>query len=62
MAERTLDREMVDCYLTMIEAVDPEAAAIIEAAYENTDNDEEVAEMIMEACAEHGIANEFGEV
>jgi hypothetical protein len=55
MTSRTFDREMLDCYLTVLEAYDPEAANRIEAAYETrVATDEEIAEMLIEALAEHG--------
>jgi len=53
---RLLDREMVDTYLTMIEAVDPEQAAQIEAAYETrVSTDEEIAELLLEVLHEHDL-------
>lgn len=56
MAPRLLDREMLDCYLTMLEAVDPEAADRIEAAYETrTARDEDIAEDLIEALHEHDL-------
>lgn len=54
---RALDKEMVNCYLTMIEAVDPEAAERLEAAYEHGDpaDDEELAGDFLEVLDEHGL-------
>lgn len=53
---RSLDREMIDAYLTILEAYDPEAAARIEAAYEaRVDTDEEIAEQLIEHLAEHDV-------
>lgn len=55
MTKRTLDREMVDAYLTMLEAYDPEEAARIEAAYETrVADDEEIAASLIEALESHG--------
>jgi hypothetical protein len=55
MMPRTFDREMLDAYLTVLEAYDPEEAARIEAAYETrVATDAEIAELLIEALAEHG--------
>lgn len=49
-------RQMLDCYLTMLEAVDPEAADRIEAAYNSrTSRDEDIAEDLIEALHEHDL-------
>lgn len=53
---RTFDRETLSDWLTILNAVDPEEAARIEAAYETeVATDEEIAEMLIEALAEHGV-------
>lgn len=53
---RLLDREMFNDYLTMLEAVDPEEADRLEAAYNHTTgNDEAIAEMLLEALHEHDL-------
>ena len=56
MAQRNFDREMLNDYLTILEAYSPEDAAAIEAAYEaRVATDEEIAEQLIDCLAEHGI-------
>jgi hypothetical protein len=56
MTRRTLDREMLDCYLTILEAYDPEAADQIEAVYETrAATDEEIAAILIEELAKHDV-------
>jgi hypothetical protein len=56
--ERSLDREMFDAYLTVLETVNPEDASRLEAAYEASNSkadDEEIADQIVEALEEAGL-------
>lgn len=56
MTARALDRELIDAWLTVLEAYDPEAASRIEAAYEaRVSTDEEIAEQLIEHLQENGV-------
>jgi hypothetical protein len=52
-----VDREMADCYLTALEAVAPEDADRMAAAYETLapGDDEEWAGMMIELLEENGL-------
>jgi len=60
-----LDREMWDCYITVLHAVDPEEADRLESFYTGAlqagdkVNEEELAGMLIEALAEHELAPEL---
>lgn len=56
MTRRPLDREMFNAYIEVLHPVDPEEADRLTAAYENTtDNDEEIAGMLLEALHSHDL-------
>jgi hypothetical protein len=56
-----LDKEVWDAYITQIEAVDPEQAASLQSFYDHMaiEDDEDLAEMMLEALEEHGLAHDL---
>lgn len=60
VSNRSMDREMMDYYLTALETVNPEDAERINAAYEASTSkadDEEIADQLVELLVEAGLAD-----
>jgi hypothetical protein len=58
---RTLDREMFTAYCDALRPYCPEDVERLEAAYDNTkDNDEDIAATLVELIEEHAGSDEAG--